>query len=509
MTKRTVRTLGLLLLAAPLVVVGCSDNNSNKDSGAGGTDANKKWDGGDAGGTVADASPGTDTTATQPDVGVPDTNVPIDTVVVTPDTALAPDLTPVIDTAAPDVAVGPDTSIAPDTAVPPVDATTAVDSQAVDTTPAIDSTPVATCTESPKFTGGDVTGNRTLTKVCSPYAINGGINVDRGATLTIEPGATLKFASGTYLYIYAGAIFNAVGTAAEPIVLTSSKSVPASGDWQGVQLQNSGNSVTLKYVTVDYAGYGSNAAVDITNGSADVENCIIHDNAAIGLDATGSLKGTKVLANTFYSNDDLPLVLSDGVQADATNTFHSGTLVNTKQFVSFADSISSTRTLDITEVPYLLASDLNIDKTASVTVNPGVTLAFASGTQLYIYAGATFTAVGTATSPVIFTSSKVVPAQGDWTGLDFENESSSITIKYATVQYAGYGSEYAVNATNSTFDLENCTIQHNLNGGVDGGGSTHSTLKNNTFSDNNADGTTIFNYTMVGATNATVSGNTP
>jgi parallel beta-helix repeat protein len=497
MMKRTLQTLGWILLAAPLLVVGCSDS-SDKGGGTGGSGP-VKWDGGGGTGGSLDGAAG-------PEVQVPpaDTGVLIDGAPA--DAPVGPDSLVLLDGAVADAAA-PDAPIV-DTRPPTVDGP-GTEVQAIDTTPAVDVTVPEVCKETTKWTGGNITGSRTMTKACSPYTIKSTTNVEKDGTLTIEPGVTLKFDPHTELYIYGGAILNAVGTAADPIVLTSSKSVPAVGDWVGVQVQNGGNSVTLKYVTVEYAGYSDNAAVDITSASADIENCSIHDNAGIGLDATGSLKGTKVLASTFYSNGDLPLVIGDGVQADATNTFKSGALVNTRQFVSFAGNISSTRTLDITEVPYLFESGLSIEKNANVTVNPGVTLSLSSGKELYIYAGATFNAVGTATSPVVFTSSKAVPAKGDWTGLDFQNDASSITIKYATIQYAGYGDSYAVNATNATWDIENCTIQHNLNGGVDGTDSKHCTLKNNTFSDNNADGTTVFNWTMEGATNATVSGNAP
>jgi parallel beta-helix repeat protein len=495
--KRTVRVLCLMLLATPLSLVGCGDSEKKPD-GAGGMGGSYVDGAAGTGGARVDGAAGAGG-ARLDGAPVVDSYIAIDTA-SNLDTPSPLDTTPVVDAGVPDAPLV-DTK-------PPVIDTAVVEAQPVDTTPAIDTTPIV-CTETTKFSGGNVAANRTLTTACSPYAITDDINVASGATLTIEPGVTVKFASGTQVYIYAGAIFNAIGTATAPIVFTSSKSVPAEGDWQGVVVQNGGNSVTLKYVTVAYAGYSTSPAIDISNAKADIENCIIHDNADIGVNADGALAGTRVLANTFYSNGNLPLVMSDHVQADTTNTFHSGTLINSKQFVSFSGDFNSTRTLDIIEVPYLFASGTTSIRTnANVTVNAGVTLSFGSDTQLYVYAGAVFTAVGTATSPVTFTSSKAVPAQGDWDGLSFQNGASSITIKYATIQYAGFGSAYAVDATNSTFDIENCTIQHNLNGGVDGGNSSHSTLKNNTFTDNNADGTTIYDYTMIGATTATISGNT-
>lgn len=497
MTKRTVHTLALMMLATPLVLVGigCSDSG-DKDGGSTGV----KMDGAaGSGGSVKDGGGLAEVQAAPTvDAQVVDTQLPIDT-------TIAPDAPQIVDTTLLDV----NEADAPVDTRPPTIDLAAIEAQPVDTTPAVDATPVVPCTEVEKFSGGDVATDRTLSKACSPYTIKDTINVAQGATLTIEAGTTLKFATDTQLYVYAGALLNAVGTAAEPIVLTSSKSAPAAGDWDGVQVQDGGNSVTLKYVTITYAGYSNYAALDITNAMADVEHCQIHDNANVGLDATGSIKGTKVLANTFYSNGDVPLVISDGVQADASNAFHSGALVNTKPFVSFAGDLGSKRTFDITEIPYLFADGASVTENGNVTVNAGVTLAFGSDAQLYIYAGAIFSAVGTATSPIVFTSSKSVPAKGDWDGLDFQDGASSITIKYATVQYAGFGSTYAVNATSSTFDIENCTIQHNLSGGLDGDSSTQSILKNNTFSDNNADGASVFNWSMQDATNATVSGNTP
>lgn len=112
------------------------------------------------------------------------------------------------------------------------------------------------------------------------------IVVTNNATLTIEPGVIVKGDNGSALVISRGAKLNAAGTAASPIVFTSSKPEGSrtSGDWGGVVLLGSatinlaggeGNIEgmpagpaslyggtddasscgTLKYVRIEFAGY--------------------------------------------------------------------------------------------------------------------------------------------------------------------------------------------------------------------------------------------------------------
>jgi hypothetical protein len=91
------------------------------------------------------------------------------------------------------------------------------------------------------------------------------INAAVTPTLTIEPGVELRFDD----YLMVG-YFNlglsdapgkilAVGTASQPIVFTSAKSVKAAGDWPGIWLLNAGGS-RFEHVRIQYAG-GDNSIV--------------------------------------------------------------------------------------------------------------------------------------------------------------------------------------------------------------------------------------------------------
>lgn len=86
----------------------------------------------------------------------------------------------------------------------------------------------------------DITTNTTWT-AGTTYKITGLIYVRNNATLTIQPGVTVKgvyTTTGTALVITKGAKLNAIGTAASPIVFTSNNAAGSRspGDWGGIIL---------------------------------------------------------------------------------------------------------------------------------------------------------------------------------------------------------------------------------------------------------------------------------
>src|SRR5690606_10601439 len=87
---------------------------------------------------------------------------------------------------------------------------------------------------------GDITANRTL-YADTTYTLSGFVHVPAGVTLTIEPGTTIQGdydTLGSALFILRGGRIMACGTAAAPIVFTSSRPVGQRqpGDWGGLVL---------------------------------------------------------------------------------------------------------------------------------------------------------------------------------------------------------------------------------------------------------------------------------
>lgn len=142
---------------------------------------------------------------------------------------------------------------------------------------------------------GDITANRLL-RSDTLYVLSGFVKVLNNATLTINAGTRIVGdlkVPGSALFITRGARIEAVGTAAQPIVFTSRRAVGSRrpGDWGGLLLigrasvnrsaptilegsnatingvpqtgidyaggtQDDDNSGTLRYVRVEFAGFG-------------------------------------------------------------------------------------------------------------------------------------------------------------------------------------------------------------------------------------------------------------
>ena len=84
----------------------------------------------------------------------------------------------------------------------------------------------------------NITANRTL-YADTVYTLSGFVQVISGATLTIQPGTRIEGdfnVVGSSLFITRGARIQANGTAANPIVFTSSRAAGQrqAGDWGGL-----------------------------------------------------------------------------------------------------------------------------------------------------------------------------------------------------------------------------------------------------------------------------------
>ena len=100
------------------------------------------------------------------------------------------------------------------------------------------------------------------------YRVTGNLTIASGVTLTIMPGAIVKFDSGKMLTVNSGATLNAIGTRAQPIAFTSvkddewggdtngdgGKTRPDGGNWTGLYVYGEAN---LDYCIAMYAAPGN------------------------------------------------------------------------------------------------------------------------------------------------------------------------------------------------------------------------------------------------------------
>ncbi|MDZ7632337.1 MAG: hypothetical protein U5K74_13560 [Gemmatimonadaceae bacterium] len=119
----------------------------------------------------------------------------------------------------------------------------------------------------------NITANRTLF-ADTAYRLSGFIQVTNGATLTIQPGTKILGdfdVTGSSLFITKGAKIDAQGTAANPIVFTSSRPVGQRqpGDWGGIIIIGNGIVNKSGNITIEGTGNGANNPAQIYSGGTD------------------------------------------------------------------------------------------------------------------------------------------------------------------------------------------------------------------------------------------------
>jgi len=160
------------------------------------------------------------------------------------------------------------------------------------------------------------------------YVLTGGLVVRAPYTLKLNPGTTIKAATGgtdVYLIVEQGGKLDAQGTATSPITFTSNAATPAPGNWGGVILCGnapiSGGGTAVTEV-VDHF-YGGN---DTNDNSGKLDHVIIKYSGARvngekefnGLTCYGVGKGTSINNIAIYNGDDDAIEFFGG-SVDVTN----------------------------------------------------------------------------------------------------------------------------------------------------------------------------------------------
>lgn len=104
---------------------------------------------------------------------------------------------------------------------------------------------------------GTISTDIVWTPSAGPYSVGGNVTVSAGATLTIQPGTTVYFASGASLTVNGRLL--AEGTETQRIRLT--RTPGASDGWAGVRLNNSNLDNRLTYADLEFSSAGDAIAL--------------------------------------------------------------------------------------------------------------------------------------------------------------------------------------------------------------------------------------------------------
>jgi parallel beta-helix repeat protein len=166
------------------------------------------------------------------------------------------------------------------------------------------------------YVSGPISGNTVWRTSDSPIGVIGNLQVISNASLTIQPGVEVDFYGRYGIQVDGG--FQAQGTAASPILLTSSEVYPLPGDWVGLTFTaSSSNSVcVLSNTVVEFAQAGIRSA----DCSPTLWNTTIQDCSQQGIYLTRSsplVQGCTIQANGSYgiyaSDTSSPLILQSQI----------------------------------------------------------------------------------------------------------------------------------------------------------------------------------------------------
>ncbi|NOZ69081.1 MAG: hypothetical protein GXP46_07515, partial [Deferribacteres bacterium] len=180
---------------------------------------------------------------------------------------------------------------------------------------------------------GIISGDTTWTQAGSPYIVTGNVLVSSGVTLTVEPGVTVKFDSGTGLQVDGTLI--ARGTDTDNIIFTSRQATPAPGDWAYIFFTDTSADATydsdgnytggsiLEYSVIEYAGGSTGGAVQMNNAHPFISHCRITNSSAAGIN-TYNLSGTLRITDTTVGNNAAVGIFIRGGRAVISNNVISG-----------------------------------------------------------------------------------------------------------------------------------------------------------------------------------------
>jgi hypothetical protein len=330
-------------------------------------------------------------------------------------------------------------------------------------------------TAGPTRHSGDVQDGEVWTADGSPHIVEGDVNVRDGATLTIEPCASVLVAAGKRIQVAypltpnSGTLI-AEGTASQPISFAGEDGAR----WGSVYVVAPGTA-RFAYATFEDGGGDDfeRGATLVSVGDDEsppdpvffVDHVTVKKSRGTGLwlkRRSLFVPGSKELTVTESGDDEAPypLEISDQAIDSLPTGRYTGNrkdeiLVRTEGDGTAGSGLTADATLHARGVPYHMGDGESDSftigggadgKVVTLTIEPGVVMKFEPKTAFQIQhftteepATAVVRALGTAEEPIVFTSASPTPSAGDWRGLWFGGIPRAENVfDHVRIEYAGY-----------------------------------------------------------------------
>lgn len=248
--------------------------------------------------------------------------------------------------------------------------------------------------------GGVIDSDTTWTQADSPYVLTETVTVAVSVTLTIEPGVVVMGQTDTSLVV--NGHLEAIGTVTEPITFTSAADT-GPGEWHGIAFGGTGY---LNHAIVRYAGQASVESVIIDGQSSDglvtIENSVIQNNFGYPLMVRPDDLHRFQMSNVSFANNAQNRVIIGGDPWSNIELTENVTLSGQHGLEGY----------EIVDFVIIVPAGITMTLQPSTTI-----MATDSGyCPISVAEGGHLEAVGTAVSPVTFTSTSD-SSPGEWTSI--------------------------------------------------------------------------------------------
>ena len=330
----------------------------------------------------------------------------------------------------------------------------------------------------PTILEGTIDANKTLPDLglAVDYIVDGNINVNGNALLTVEPGVCIMFTSASNgISVTANAGLRMVGTADKPIVITGPTNNPNKGSWGRIDVRSNRPDNQFEHVHMINGGSGDAPylAVVILWGQAklSMKNCLIDGSLNNGVNAEGGATFTAFENNTIKNCDKYPAYSEGGIypyrNIKGNNTF----IGNTKNYVYIAgnSAVNEDMTIARLSIPYYFAGGLTIADNYTTTVEPGTTMLLGANNRIEVQSNAIFVAEGTPTERITIRGFMDEP--GYCQGVRVRSTRSGNKLNYCDLSCGGKEAGYSTNNvvylyTGVRIEMKNITISKSYQYGV-------------------------------------------
>lgn len=305
----------------------------------------------------------------------------------------------------------------------------------------------------------------TLAKVGLPYQFKGGMTVKETGALTLTAGVEVRVDTGFYV----DGRLHAVGTAAEPILITGIKQTP--GGWWGLSV--SGNTqlaqAQLDHVVIEYGGRtdsDTSATLMVSSAAVTVTNSILRNGGKHGIVDQG---GAPDEGHTLSVADSA--ILNNGGAALVTDDESANPLLQNLTASGNGSNAIEQRTIALTGshlwenvgLPYLVQKHISINQGALV-IEPGVEVRFGAEGGIAVTSGV-LQAAGLPSLPITFTG--VTKEPGAWGYLSLAPNAGVMSLRYCNIGYGGGNGRPGMVATGSnTLFLSECRLHHSATAAI-------------------------------------------